>query len=144
MALIALEGVTVGALTGFVGVGGGFLIVPALVFLRKLPIHYAVGTSLIIISLKSAAGFVKYQDVLRVEQLSIHWMTVFAFVALGAVGTLLGTRLNGLMNPQTLRRAFGVFLLVMSAFILVREGSQLASASMTPPAQSQSVEKESP
>jgi uncharacterized membrane protein YfcA len=123
--LIALEGIAVGALTGFVGVGGGFLIVPALIFLRRLPIHYAVGTSLMIIALKSATGFVKYLDVLRVEQLSVHWLTVAVFIGFGALGTLAGRRINRNLNPRALQLAFAAFLVVMSAVILYREGSRL-------------------
>jgi uncharacterized membrane protein YfcA len=129
--LIGIEGVLVGAVTGFVGVGGGFLIVPALVLLRGLPMHYAVGTSLMIIALKSAAGFLKYQEVLRIEQLSIDWTTVGVFVVLGVIGTVLGTSINKRLNQETLRRSFAAFLIVMAAFILYREGSNLVAEHST-------------
>lgn len=131
--LIAVEGLAVGALTGFVGVGGGFLIVPALVFLRGLSIRYAVGTSLVIIALKSAVGFVKYLDVLRVEQLSVSWMTIAVLTALGAIGTGIGARLNGRLNPVVLGRVFAVFLAFMAAIIIFQEGSALFAASSHDP-----------
>jgi len=124
--LIAVEGIAVGAVTGFVGVGGGFLIVPALVFLRGLRIHIAIGTSLLIIAMKSVVGFVKYLDVLRVEQLSVSWPTIGVFVALGTLGAMLGSRIGRHVNPQVLRRVFAVFLVVMATYIMYREGRSLA------------------
>ena len=125
--LIALEGMGVGMLTGFVGVGGGFLIVPALVLLRGLPIHYAVGTSLVVIALKSGAGFVKYSDVLRVEGLSINWLTIAVFVGLGTLGTIVGTRMNRRFDQRRLAVVFAIFLTVVGVAIVAREGLQLAT-----------------
>jgi uncharacterized membrane protein YfcA len=124
--LIAAEGLIVGAVTGFVGVGGGFLIVPALVFLRGLRIHYAIGTSLVIIAMKSSVGFIKYLDILRVEQLSVDWATIGLFIALGTIGATIGSRITHLMNPALLRRIFAIFLVVMATVILAREGRQLS------------------
>lgn len=126
--LLILEGLAVGIMTGFVGVGGGFLIVPALVLLRRLPIRYAVGTSLLIIAFNSSSGFVKYSDTLRAEQLSVNWSTIGVFVLLGAIGTLVGSRLNSRMDPRSLRRVFAVFLVAMSLFIIFREGRVLLAA----------------
>jgi uncharacterized membrane protein YfcA len=125
--LVAVEGIAVGAVTGFVGVGGGFLIVPALVFLRGLHIHYAIGTSLLIIAMKSTVGFAKYLDILRVENLAVDWPTIGVFVMLGALGAFLGSRISYRLNPRVLRRTFAIFLIVMAVFILFREGRSLAS-----------------
>lgn len=113
LALIAAEGLAVGVLTGLVGVGGGFLIVPALVLLGKVPMKQAVGTSLLVIAMKSAAGFLGY-----LGQVQVDWgfMAVFTAVAVG--GILLGTYLVRFVPQATLQRAFAVFLVVMGTFIL--------------------------
>lgn len=124
--LVIVEGLVVGAVTGFVGVGGGFLIVPALVFLRRLPIRYAIGTSLVIIAMKSAVGFLKYLEILRAENLAVGWSTVGAFVGLGTLGAWFGARIGHRLNPQVLRRTFAAFLVVLSVVILFREARNLA------------------
>lgn len=113
LALIAAEGLAVGVVTGLVGVGGGFLIVPALVLLGKVPMKQAVGTSLLVIAMKSAAGFLGY-----LGQVQVAWgfMTVFTAVAVG--GILLGTYLVRFVPQAALQRAFAVFLVVMGTFIL--------------------------
>ncbi|HYR06566.1 MAG TPA: sulfite exporter TauE/SafE family protein [Longimicrobium sp.] len=113
LALIAAEGLAVGVLTGLVGVGGGFLIVPALVLLGKVPMKQAVGTSLLVIAMKSAAGFLGY-----LGQVQVDWgfMAVFTAVAVG--GILLGTYLVRFVPQAALQRAFAVFLVVMGTFIL--------------------------
>lgn len=118
--LIVADGLAVGALTGFVGVGGGFLIVPALALLGGLPMTLAIGTSLVIIALKSAAGFWKYLDVLAAGGLALDWGVIAAFVAVGAVGSLLGNRLAHRLPQATLKRGFAGFLVVMAAYILWR------------------------
>jgi uncharacterized protein len=111
--LIIVEGLAVGALTGLVGVGGGFLIVPALVLLAKIPMKQAVGTSLLVIAMKSATGFLGY-----LGQVEVPWgfMTVFTGVAI--VGIFGGTYLVQFVSQAALKRAFAVFLLVMGSFIL--------------------------
>jgi hypothetical protein len=124
-ALIGLEGFVVGALTGFVGVGGGFLIVPALVLLRGLSMHLAVGTSLLVIAMKSGVGFAKYLDVLGDEGLAVDWRTIGVFIALGVVGSAVGSRLNGRIDPRRLRQVFAAFLLVVGVLIVWREASEL-------------------
>jgi uncharacterized protein len=111
--LIVVEGLAVGVLTGLVGVGGGFLIVPALVLLGRLPMKQAVGTSLLVIALKSVAGFVGY-----LGQVEVPWAFMTLFTAVAVVGILVGTRLVRHVSQGALRRAFAVFLLVMGAFIL--------------------------
>ena len=111
----------VGTMTGLVGVGGGFLIVPALVLLVGLPMRLAVGTSLCIIALNSFTGFLKYLDVLAETEGAVDWRLVGLFVAVGVVGTLIGNRIGGRVPQAALRRVFAVFLVVMAAFILWRE-----------------------
>lgn len=113
LTLIAVEGVAVGVLTGLVGVGGGFLIVPALVLLAGLPMKRAVGTSLVVIAFKSAAGFAGYFG-----QVSLDWMLISVFTLVAVVGILAGTRFVRHVPQATLQRAFAIFLVVMGGFIL--------------------------
>jgi uncharacterized protein len=110
--LIILEGIVVGILTGLVGVGGGFLIVPALVLLGKVPMKQAVGTSLVVIALKSFAGFAGY-----LGSVPIDWAMLGVFVAVSSVGILIGTQLVRLFSQAALKKSFAVFLLAMGAFI---------------------------
>ncbi len=120
MAKIALEGLVVGVVTGFVGVGGGFLVVPALVLLGGLSMHQAVPTSLVIIALKSGTGFIKYLDVLEKENLSLDWMVIGVVTSLGILGSFAGSALAVRLPQDSLRRYFGWFLVAMGAFILYR------------------------
>ncbi|MCA8959953.1 MAG: sulfite exporter TauE/SafE family protein, partial [Planctomycetes bacterium] len=116
---IALDGLAVGVLTGLVGVGGGFLIVPALVLLGGLPMTTAVGTSLVIIALKSFSGFYKYLDVLHGEGLTLDTHVLTIFTVVGVAGTFIGNGLS-LRVPQTaLRRIFGFMLFVVAAWMVV-------------------------
>ena len=118
---IGAEGLVVGVITGLVGVGGGFLIVPALVVLGGLSMRVAIGTSLAVIALKSASGFYKYLDVLEDVGASIDWLTVAAFVAIGVAGSLAGKRISARVNQRTLRHAFALFLIGMGLFVLGKE-----------------------
>ncbi len=111
--LMAVEGITVGVLTGLVGVGGGFMIVPALVLLAGLPMKEAVGTSLLVIALKSAAGFYGYLD-----QVEVPWGFLALFTSVAVVGILLGSYMVRYVSQAMLRRAFAIFLVVMGVFIL--------------------------
>jgi uncharacterized membrane protein YfcA len=113
LGLIAAEGIAVGVLTGLVGVGGGFLIVPALVLLGKVPMKEAVGTSLLVIAMKSAAGFAGYWG-----QVDVRWGFLALFTAAAVPGILLGTLLVRRVPQHALQRAFAAFLLVMGSFIL--------------------------
>jgi uncharacterized protein len=113
IALIALEGIAVGVLTGLVGVGGGFLIVPALVLLGGLPMKHAVGTSLLVIALKSGTGFLGYMN-----QVDVAWLFMALFSAVAVGGILVGSRLVRHVPAASLRRAFALFLVAMGAFIL--------------------------
>lgn len=126
---IAIEGTVVGVVTGFVGVGGGFLIVPALVVFGRLPMRLAIGTSLIIIALKSAIGFAKYQQYLISHDMSVDGQTVAMFVLIGVVGSLVGKSINSRLNQAVLKRVFAVFLIVLGGFVIVREGRNLAPTS---------------
>ena len=123
-AVIALEGLTVGVITGLVGVGGGFLILPALVLLGGLPMGLAVGTSLVIIALKSASGFYKYLTLLPLYNLSVNWGLVLLFAVLGSLGSLVGHQLARRLPQARLRQVFAAFLIAMGIFIL---GQNLAT-----------------
>ena len=125
---IALDGLIVGAITGFVGVGGGFLIVPALVLLGGLPMSKAVGTSLVIIALKSSTGFVKHLDVLAEADLELDWQVIGTFCAIGVVGSLLGSALGSRASQASLRRGFAVFLLLMASYVVYRNAPALFEA----------------
>ncbi|UBV44147.1 sulfite exporter TauE/SafE family protein (plasmid) [Deinococcus taeanensis] len=115
---IALEGLSVGVLTGLVGVGGGFLIIPALVLLGGLPMGLAVGTSLLIIAAKSFAGFYKYVHVLAEHDLSVNWGLIGLFTIIGIAGSFLGARVGKNISNDSLKRGFAGFLVVMGAYVL--------------------------
>lgn len=115
---IAAEGLGVGVLTGLVGVGGGFLIIPALVLLGGLPMSLAVGTSLLIIAAKSFAGFYKYVHVLQEQNLGVHWNLILIFTVIGVAGSFLGARLGKSVSNDALKRGFASFLVVMGLYVL--------------------------
>ena len=117
---IAGDGLVVGVITGLVGVGGGFLIVPALVLLGGLTMHQAVATSLVIIALKSYSGFYKYLDVLEKQELSLDWPVLGLVTLLGIAGSIVGSRLARKVHQDRLKRWFGYFLIVMGIYILAR------------------------
>ena len=117
---IAIDGLVVGVITGLVGVGGGFLIVPALVILGGLPMQRAVGTSLVIITLKSLAGFYKYLGVLAAAGLALDWSVLAIMTGVGAIGSLVGNAVSGRLPQAALKRGFSVFLVLMASFILWR------------------------
>jgi uncharacterized protein len=113
---ILLEGLAVGIITGLVGVGGGFLIIPALVLLGGLSMRLAVGTSLVIIAMKSFVGFFKYVDVLGSYQ--VNWSLITLFVGLGVVGSFAGSFLSQTLPQRLLRKLFAVALVALGIFIL--------------------------
>lgn len=115
---VALDGFFVGVITSLVGVGGGFLIIPALVLLGGLSMSMAVGTSLIIIAMNAASGFYTYLHVLSAFNLHIDWLIVTMFAGLGIVGGLIGQRLSDRIPQHRLRHLFGVFLVLMGVFML--------------------------
>ena len=116
--LLITEGLVVGVITGLVGVGGGFLIIPALVLLGGLSMRIAVGTSLFIIAAKSLLGFYKYVDVLAKEDLSVNWNLLVVFTLIGIMGSFLGGKASQIIPQQKLKRGFGYFLIVMGVYIL--------------------------
>ncbi len=120
MTKIAIDGFVVGGVTGLVGVGGGFLIIPALVLLGGLSMRLAVGTSLVIIAIKSFAGFVGYLSVLEALNLSIDWQIIGMFSAIGVLGSWLGHKLSNRVNQEQLKQGFAVFLILMGIFILYK------------------------
>ncbi|XTP32797.1 sulfite exporter TauE/SafE family protein [Mycobacterium sp. TJFP1] len=113
---IVAEGLIVGLVTGLVGAGGGFLVVPALALLGGLPMPIAVGTSLIVIAMKSFAGLAGY-----LTSVHINWTLALAVTAAAVIGALIGARLTAMINPDSLRKTFGWFVLVMSSVILAQE-----------------------
>ena len=117
---IAVDGIVVGIVTGLVGVGGGFLIVPALVLLAAMPMHAAVATSLVIIALKSFSGFIKYLDVLTGAGLDVDWQVIGLVTALGVAGSFVGAQIADRVPQQQLQRLFSVFLVAMGVYILYR------------------------
>lgn len=120
-AWIVVDGLGVGLLTGLVGVGGGFMIVPALVLLGGLAMRRAIGTSLWIISLNAFSGFLKHLWVLDAAGLTLDWSLLGLFTAIGALGSLAGQGLAARLPQATLRRGFAVLLVLMSLFIIGRE-----------------------
>jgi uncharacterized membrane protein YfcA len=117
---IAGDGLVVGVITGLVGVGGGFLIVPALVLLGGLTMRQAVATSLVVIALKSFSGFYKYLDVLAQQNLELDWRTLLIVTGLGIAGSFAGSHFAKRVPQDKLKRGFGYFLIVMGVYILVR------------------------
>ena len=115
--LILVEGAVVGVVTGLVGAGGGFLIIPALVLLAKLPMKQAVGTSLIIIASKSLIGFTG--DLKGNE--TIDWRFLILFSAIAIVGIVMGSFLSKRISGDKLKPVFGWFVLLMGIYILVKE-----------------------
>lgn len=114
---VAIDGLVIGVMTGFVGVGGGFLIVPALALLSKLPMRLAIGTSLCVIAINSASGLAGYGEHFG----ELNWAGIGLFIAIGFVGGLIGRRLNARLDQRTLRKVFGVFLVIMAVFIIAKK-----------------------
>lgn len=114
--LIILEGIVVGLLTGIVGAGGGFLIIPALVMMAKLSMKNAVATSLLIIAIKSLIGFIG-----DIENLDINWTFLLMFTGLSVVGMFLGIYLSKFIKGEKLKKGFGWFVLIMGIYILIKE-----------------------
>ena len=113
---IAAEGLGVGMLTGFVGIGGGFLVIPALVLLGGMPMKEAVGTSLIILALKSVTGFAGY-----VGNVPIQWDLLMSFTIAAGIGIVLGAYINRFVAAKQLEKGFGYFVLAVAVFIIIRE-----------------------
>lgn len=126
---ILAEGLAVGLVTGLVGAGGGFLVVPALVLLGGLAMPVAVGTSLVVIAMKSFAGLAGY-----LASVQIDWSLALLVTGAAVLGGLMGARLTGFVKPDALRQGFGWFVLAMSSVIFAQEvhpAVGLATAALT-------------
>lgn len=113
---VIADGIVVGLVTGLVGAGGGFLVVPALALLGGLPMPVAVGTSLLVIAMKSYAGLAGY-----LSSVHINWPLAAAVTAAAVIGSLAGGRLAGRIPEPLLRKSFGWFVAVMGTFVLAQQ-----------------------
>ena len=116
--ILSVEGLVVGILTGIVGAGGGFLIIPALVLFAKLPMKKAVGTSLMIIAIKSLFGFIG--DLENIN-LIFDWSLLLFFTTLSVIGIYFGIYLTNFIEGKSLKKGFGWFVLIMAFIILFKE-----------------------
>lgn len=114
--VVILQGFTVGIVTGLIGAGGGFLIIPALVNMLKLPMKTAIGTSLIIIAINSLAGFF-----FSINNITIEWRFLLTIAAIAILGILIGSYLSTKIDGKKLKPAFGWFVLVMGIYIILKE-----------------------
>jgi hypothetical protein len=112
---IPLEGLGIGILTGFVGVGGGFMIVPALVLFGGVAMKEAIGTSLLIIAFNSATGFLGY-----ISQVELDWNLVISFAIAASLGTLVGAYSTRFIDAKNLQKGFGYFVLAVAVFVLIK------------------------
>jgi uncharacterized membrane protein YfcA len=113
---VSIELFFVGVLIGLIGAGGGFLIIPALVKLAKLPMKKAIGTSLLIISINSLFGFLG-----DVQTIAIDWKFLLPFTSLSVIGIFVGLKIQHLIDERLLKKIFGFFVLIMSFLILYEE-----------------------
>lgn len=114
--MIVVEGAVIGTITGLVGAGGGFLIIPALVLLAGLPMKMAIGTSLLIIAVKSLVGFLG-----DLGNQNIDWVFLLSFTGIAIIGIFIGTYTSKFIDSDKLKKAFGWFILVMSGYIIIKE-----------------------
>jgi uncharacterized membrane protein YfcA len=115
-AILVIYGVLIGLVTGFLGAGGGFLLIPAFVILMKLPMKEAIGTSLLIIALNSLIGFVG-----DIGRHPIDWMFIIIVSVIAVAGVIIGGYFNQKVNSNKLKKGFGWFVLVMGIYIIIRE-----------------------
>lgn len=113
---LVLLGLLIGVITGLLGAGGGFLIIPTLVIFLKLPMKTAVGTSLLIIAINSLFGFL-----FSLKQFEYDWPLLLSFTALSIAGLLIGSRLADRIPGSSLKKGFGWFILIMGIYIIVKE-----------------------
>lgn len=114
---IFIQGLFIGLVAGFVGAGGGFLIIPALLFLAKTPMKMAVGTSLFIVSVQSLIGFI---GDIRPEQ-NLNWNLIITFTACSIIGVFIGSYLSKKIEGEKLKTGFGWFVLAMGIYIIIKE-----------------------
>lgn len=113
--LIPLTGFGIGIITGFIGIGGGFLIIPALVLISQLPMKQAVGSSLLMIFFNSVAGFVGYLGQVQLDWFILSWFTAFAIL-----GVIIGSYSSSYIEGEKLQKGFGYFLIAVAVFILIK------------------------
>ena len=113
---IVITGAAVGLVSGFVGAGGGFLIVPALALLARLPMKWAVATSLLVTTMQSASGLAGYA-----VSTPLDWGLALSIAGIAVVGSLLGFWLSSRVPERGLRKGFGIFVLVMAALVVIQE-----------------------
>ncbi len=114
--ILVMYGVLIGLVTGFLGAGGGFLLIPALVILMKLPIKRAIGTSLLIIALNSLIGFTG-----DIGRHTIDWEFIIIVTAIAITGIFIGGYFNQKVNSEKLKKGFGWFVLIMGIYIILKE-----------------------
>jgi uncharacterized membrane protein YfcA len=113
---LILFGLAIGVITGLLGAGGGFLIIPSLVLFLKLPMKTAVGTSLLIIAINSLFGFL-----FSLKQFEYNWIILLSFTVLAIAGLFIGSRLADKISGTSLKKGFGWFVLVMGVYIILKE-----------------------
>lgn len=113
---VMLLGFAIGMITGFLGAGGGFLIIPALVLFMKIPMKTAIGSSLLIIGINSLFGFL-----FSLKQTEMDWKVLLIFTALAVIGINAGSRLGDKIPAATLKKIFGWFVLAMGIYIIIKE-----------------------
>ncbi len=114
--IVIVLGLVIGLITGFIGAGGGFIIVPALIFLTHLEIKKAISTSLFIIMMKSFIGFIG-----DLQTTSMDWNFLMIFSILAAIGILIGVRVAKKTKATNLKKIFGWFILVVGVFVIYKE-----------------------
>jgi hypothetical protein len=114
--LLITQGIAVGMITGMIGAGGGFLIVPALVMLLNLEMKKAIGTSMFIISMNSLLGFASSQNITN-----INWEFLLIFTSIAVLGLLIGIRISKKIDGKKLKPIFGWFVLIMGIYIILKE-----------------------
>ena len=113
--MLVTQGIAVGMITGMIGAGGGFLIVPALVMLLNLEMKKAIGTSMMIISMNSLLGFLSSQKT------GINWQFLSIFTSIAVIGMLIGIQLAKKIDGKKLKPIFGWFVLMMGIYIIIKE-----------------------
>lgn len=113
---LVLLGLAIGVITGLLGAGGGFLIIPALVLFLKLPMKTAIGTSLLIIAINSLFGFL-----FSLKQFEYDWKIILIFTAISIAGIFIGSKLANKIPGGSLKKGFGWFVLIMGVYIIVKE-----------------------
>lgn len=117
--ILGLNGLAVGILTGLIGVGGGFLIVPALVLFCSLSMHFAIGTSLAIIAMNALIGFLVQLAHLSKYDAGVNWELIVLFASIGIVGSLIGSSIGSLLPQTMLRRVFGFSVIPLGLYMVL-------------------------